>query len=160
MSKRQPRAPELNDEEVALFCNAIGVVPRKMGEAARELVEKYDLGHRGAWILAMINGGLNSPSRLSDALCIGRSLFTAELSRLVAAGLVKARKDSKDGRRLLLELTPEGLAANKRLQKTVNGFVNDNLSGFSREDVQLCTRLLLSFVGSASVDLGGPVGRE
>ena len=150
MGSDQPTAPKLNDEEVALFCNAIGVAPRKMGQAARELVEKYDLGHRGVWIMAMINGGLDSPSRLSDALCIGRSLFTAELSRLVAAGLVESSKDARDGRRLLLRLTDKGLAENARLQKTVNGFVNENLAGFDKHDVMLCTKLLLSFAGSVS----------
>lgn len=148
MGKTQSKAPKLTEEEVALFCNAVGVAPRKLGQAAREMIAKYDLGLRGAWILAMINGGLNSPSRLSDALCIGRSLFTAELSRLVAAGLVETEKDARDGRRLLLQLTPEGVAANDRLQKTVNGFVNENLSGFDKEDILRCTRLLHSFAGS------------
>lgn len=157
MAANRSDAPRLTEEEVALFCNAVGVAPRKLGQAAKELVEKYDLGQRGAWIIAMINAGANSPSRLSDALCIGRSLFTAELNRLVSAGLVETRKDARDGRRVQLALTREGVAEHDRLHEKLNRFVNENLAGFAKEDILLCARLLHSFAGSVPpfVD-GGP----
>jgi DNA-binding MarR family transcriptional regulator len=154
MSQQPASEPALNEEQVALFCRAVGVAPRKMGRGAEEIVSHYNLGQRGVWIMALINVGQDSPSRLSDALCIGRSLFTAELNRLTKAGLVAAEKDSIDGRRLKLRLTAKGVAANQRLQKTIIQFMNENLAGFSKDDVLLCARLLLAFAGTDADRLG------
>ncbi len=119
-----------------------------MGRGAEAFVKRYDLGRRGVWIMGLISVGLDSPSGLSDALCIGRSLLSAELQRLTRAGLVTAEKDATDGRRLTLRLTPRGEKANARLQETLSRFVNDSLSGFGKEDVLRCARLLLAFAGA------------
>jgi len=141
-------APQLSEQEVALFCTAVGVAPKGMADAAADLIERYDLGRRGAWIMGMISSGLNSPSRLSDAFCIGRSLVTAELNRLVEAGLVETRKDAKDGRRLRLHLTEIGEVENERVQASVNALVNGKLSGYSREQVMLCAEVLFTLAGN------------
>ena len=158
MSDTPAKIPELSAEEISLFCQAVGVAPRRMGQGARETIARYDLGQRGVWIMGLISVGLDSPSRLSDALCIGRSLFTAELNRLSAAGLVVAEKDNLDGRRLKLRLTDKGNAANRELQASLNAFVRESLEGFSREDVMLCARLLLAFAGSDANRLGPAAG--
>lgn len=146
--------PALSEEDVALFCRAIGVAPRRMGRGARDVIARHDIGQRGVWIMALVSAGVDSPSRLSDVLCISRSLFTAELGRLSAAGLVVTEKDVSDGRRLKLQLTEKGAAASRQLQKTINIFVNETLAGFSRADVLKCARLLLAFAGADADRLG------
>lgn len=105
MTKSRKTLPQLSDEDVSRFCSVVGLGPRKLGEARAKITEKYKLGPRGAWIMGMIGEGVDLPSRMSDLLCIRRSLFTAELDRLVDAGLVKATRDQRDGRRLRLSLT-------------------------------------------------------
>lgn len=154
MIRKGASIPALGDGEVTRFCQAIGLAPRAMGRGAEEFVKRYDLGRRGVWIMGLISVGIDSPSGLSDALCIRRSLLSAELARLAKAGLVSSEKDSSDGRRLRIELTREGKAANSRLQKSLNKFVNENLAGFSKEDVLLCSRVLLAFAGSDAGRLG------
>ena len=159
MLRNRTPTPELSDEEVAQFCRAIGVAPRALSRGATEFVSRHKLGRRGVWIMGLISVGLDSPSGLSEALCIGRSLLSAELARLTRAGLVATEKDAADGRRLKLALTEEGKAANGRLQQSLSRFVNDNLAGFSKEDALLCARLLLAFSG-ADADRFGPKGAE
>ena len=85
----------LSDGEIAFLCSVIGVAPRQLAEAREAVTEEFDLGPRGAWILGMIEVGIDSPSGLADALRIGRSLATTELNRLSDAGLIEARRRNR-----------------------------------------------------------------
>jgi DNA-binding MarR family transcriptional regulator len=145
MTECQTTAQKLTDEDVSNFLNAIGAAPRQMRHARQRLTEKYNLGPRGAWILGLVKSGVNSPSLLSDAFSIGRSLVTAELNRVVDAGLVNARKHDGDRRRVMLSLTAEGEAAARQLAIDVSEFVHERLAGYSKKEVQLCVRLLRDF---------------
>jgi len=138
----------LSIDDVAYFCSAVGVAPRVIAEARKAVTKRYDLGPRGAWLLGMIDVGVNSPSRLSELMCIGRSLMTAELTRMTKAGLIESRKDAEDGRRLTLSLTRKGKAACDELQMDVTNFVNKRLASFSHDEIMLCVRLLHAFSGS------------
>jgi DNA-binding MarR family transcriptional regulator len=141
--------PDLSPHDVAVFCNVIGVGPRQMMKAREEITERYDLGPRGAWIVGLIEVGVNSPSALTEVLCIGRSLVTAEINRLLQAGLVAGIQSERDGRRTVLELTEEGWRVSRELREKVNEFVIGRLAGHTREEVLACIALLQDFVGGA-----------
>jgi DNA-binding MarR family transcriptional regulator len=134
-----------------VFCNLIGVAPRQMLKAREAITARYDLGPRGAWIVGLLEVGVNSPSALTEVLCIGRSLATAEINRLLQAGLVTGNQSAHDGRRVELELTEEGKRVSAELRETVNAFVNSRLAGHSRKQVLATIALLQDFVGGAQI---------
>ena len=147
-SRAAPARPELSDEEVSAFCNVIGLGPRTMRGARAAITERYDLGPRGAWIMGMIESGITSPSALTEALNIGRSLVTAEINRLQQAGLITGNQSARDGRRIVLALTKEGKRAQAELRDAVNEFVMSRLAGHSKEQVLACIALLQDFTGA------------
>jgi DNA-binding MarR family transcriptional regulator len=115
---------------------------------AREgVTERFDLGPRGAWIIGLIEAGVNAPTALTDVLCIGRSLVTVEINRLLQANLVTGVRSEQDGRRTVLELTDEGKRVARELRDTVDEFVTSRLAGHTREEVLACIELLQDFVG-------------
>ena len=137
----------LSDKEVAHLCSVMGVAPRQLARAREAITEQFNLGPRGAWILGMIGVGIDSPSRLADALRIGRSLATAELNRLSDAGLIEAQRGRGDGRRSQLILTAAGHEANERLGRALTTFVNTRLAAYTRDELLLCARILRDFAG-------------
>lgn len=115
---------------------------RPISAAAREITNKYDLGPRGAFILSLISGGLSYPLELATALKIGRSLITAELTRLTDSGLVTATPDAQDRRRSALALTPEGEQACADVRAAMDRIIRRNLAGYSIDEMRLFTRML------------------
>lgn len=154
MSKSRTRAATLSDDEVAYFCSAIGIAPLVLKSAREAVTRQYDLGPRGPWILGLIKVGVNSPSRLSAGLMIGRSLLTSELNRLVKAGLVVSQKDDDDGRRLTLSLTPEGEVIIIQLRQDLTRFVNERLAHYDHAEIMLCARILREFGGTEDQYVG------
>lgn len=140
----------LSDTEIAHLCSVIGVAPRQLATAREAVTGEFDLGPRGAWMLGMIEVGIDSPSSLADALRIGRSLATTELNRLSDAGLIEARRGAGDGRRSHLTLTARGREANDRLRRALADFIDDRLGHYSRDEVMLCARILRDLAGGAS----------
>lgn len=143
--------PDLTAHEIAVFCNLLGVAPRQLAMGREAITERYDLGPRGAWIVGLLEVGVNSPSGLTEVLCIGRSLVTAEINRLLQAGLISGNQSVSDGRRTVLALTDEGKQVSRELRQTVNDFVTSRLAGYSREAILACTALLQDFVGGAQI---------
>lgn len=146
-----PACPDLSAYEIAAFCNVLGVAPRQLTLAREAITERYDLGPRGAWIVGLLEIGVNSPSALTDALQIGRSLVTSEINRLVNAGLVTASPSDSDGRRSILRLTAEGKRVSNELRARVGNFVLERLAGYSREQVLAAMALLRDFVSGESI---------
>lgn len=146
-----PERPDLSAYEIALFCNVLGVAPLQLAKAREAITARYDLGPRGAWIVGLLEVGVNSPSGLTDVLCIGRSLVTAEINRLLQAGLISGNQDASDGRRTVLALTEEGKQVSRELRQRVNDFVTGRLAGYSREAILAATALLQDFAGGAQI---------
>ena len=141
--------PALDGEDISDFCNAIGLAPRQLVVAREAVTARHDLGPRGAWILGLIERGVNSPTALTRIMCIGRSLTTAEIARLTEAGLVEGRQSAADGRRVDLVLTAEGERAADELRAALADHVKARLAGFTREQVRDCTALLQAFTGAS-----------
>lgn len=143
--------PDLSAHEIAVFCNLLGVAPRQLAIGREAITGRYDLGPRGAWIIGLLEVGVNSPSALTEALGIGRSLVTSEINRLLQADLMTGNQNAADGRRTVLALTAEGRRVSAELRATINELVTSRLAGYSREQVRDCTALLQAFVGGASI---------
>lgn len=147
----EPALPQLTASEISAFCNAIGLAPRQLAQSREDVTARYDLGPRGVWIIGLIEGGVTSPSGLTGALHIGRSLVTAEITRLTEAGLITAVQDAVDGRRVNLALSAAGHRVANELRRAIGTFVTQRLAGYTRDDVLAATRLLQHFAQATLV---------
>jgi DNA-binding MarR family transcriptional regulator len=145
--RRVPAGQPLAHSEIGAFCNAMNTARRQLSLAAKVITERYDLGPRGAWIIGLIATGSAFPSDLTRVFGVGRSLITAELVRLEKAGLITCTKNSADGRRVELEVTPLGQSAHHELGEELAKLVSERLVGYTRDDLLFCTRLLEDFSG-------------
>jgi DNA-binding MarR family transcriptional regulator len=115
---------------------------RPIRAATKQVTERYDLGPRGAFILALVAQGISSPMELASVLCVGRSLITAELVRLTNAGLIATTEGTKDRRRLQLSLTPSGKAAREQVRTAMGQIVTENLSAYAPDELRLFAQML------------------
>src|ERR1700712_5242026 len=101
---KQPIASEYAEA----ILNVFGVAARRMLGLMEPITISYSLGPRGAAMLTLIERGAVHPAQLAEIFEVGRSLISAEIARLTAAGLVTREEFDKDKRRAALSLTPLG----------------------------------------------------
>jgi DNA-binding MarR family transcriptional regulator len=146
MKKNNRTKPlDLPWEEISLIGEGLSLASRPLRLATQKISDEYSLGPRGAWMLRLISKGQVYPLDLSKAFNIGRSLITAELNRLSDAGLITYTKSVSDGRRLELRLTALGDRVSQRVKRDLSKLITHRLSGYTREQVALCARMLLDF---------------
>ena len=137
---------KLSWEEIGFLCQGLSFGPRSMKAGIRSVTDEHSLGPRGAWILILIsNGQVVFPLDLTNFFRVGRSLITAELTRLTEARLITYKKSGTDRRRVELAVTPLGEKACQRVRDELSRLVVQRLSSYTREDVLLCARILRDF---------------
>ena len=144
MAEANSAPPKLNWEEIGLLCEGMAFASRPLGVATLQVTAQYALGPRGAWITVLISTGVTYPLEIANVFNVGRSLITAELTRLTDAGLITATEGT-DRRRTKLSLTPAGEAACKAVRKGLSKLVMTCFANYSREEVLLCTKMLHDF---------------
>jgi DNA-binding MarR family transcriptional regulator len=146
MTKARRADPlKLSWDEIGFLCEGMALAARSMGIATRSITEEFSLGPRGAWITVLITTGQVYPLDLTKVFQVGRSLITAELTRLTEAGLITYGKSASDGRRVQLKLTPLGDTVQRRVKGELSNLVKQCLSSFKREEILLCARMLGEF---------------
>lgn len=143
----QPRAKggqpaELGWDELGFICEGLSFGQRPIRAAARDVTHRYNLGPRGAFILSLISNGIAYPLELAAIFKVGRSLITAELTKLTDAGLVVATPGEDDRRRSRQALTPAGQAACDEVRASMERIIRRNLSGYSPDELRLFSRML------------------
>jgi DNA-binding MarR family transcriptional regulator len=139
-------AQELSWEEIGFICEGLVLAPRPQQAATRRITEEYSLGPRGAWICVLISiGEVVFPLDLTKFFRIGRSLITAELTRLSDAGLIAYQKNAGDGRRVELTLTPLGQSVQRRVKTELTKLIKRQLASYTREQALLFGRMLHDF---------------
>ena len=110
-----------------------------------QIAERAGLTMADYLVLGVIRGGKagrSAPTAIADSLGRTTGGMTLTLDRLVAAGLVVRSPDPDDGRRVVVELTPQGLdlalQVNAELHAWETGLV---LPGDSSEVMQLIEAL-------------------
>jgi DNA-binding MarR family transcriptional regulator len=146
MKKAERAEPlKLSWEEIGFLCEGLSLASRPMSLATESITEEYSLGPRGAWITVLITTGEVYPLDLTKVFRVGRSLITAELTRLAEAGLITYAKNASDGRRVELKLTPLGDAVQRRVKEELSKLVLKRFSSYKRDEVLLCARMLRDF---------------
>lgn len=141
---------ELSWDEISFITGGMTLALRPISTATNNITKEYSLGRRGAWILILISTGHVFPLELTNVFRVGRSLVTAELTRLTEAGLINYRKSNRDGRRTELALTPLGEKVCLQVRELLTNLVIQRLSGYTRSEILLCARLLRDFSLSES----------
>jgi DNA-binding MarR family transcriptional regulator len=137
------RLKELSWEEIGFILEGLVIAPRPMKAITRDITEEYSLGPRGAWIVVLISiGEVVFPLDLTKYFQIGRSLISAELTRLSAAGLITYQKNENDGRRVELTLTRVGETVQRRVKADLAKLVTRRLASYTRDQVLLFGRML------------------
>ena len=152
-------AQELSWEEIGIICEGLVLAPQPQKFATQRITAEYSLGPRGAWICLLISiGEVVFPLDLTKFFRIGRSLITAELTRLSDAGLIAYRKNAGDGRRVELTLTPLGQKVQRRVKTELAKLVKRQLSTYTREEALLFGRMLHDFgaIAPKGAKLGPP----
>lgn len=143
---KQPRASgepaKLGWDELGFICEGLSFGQRPIRAAARDVTQRYNLGPRGAFILSLISNGIAYPLELAAIFKVGRSLITAELTKLTEAGLVVATPGEDDRRRSRQALTAAGQAACDEVRGAMERIIRRNLSGYSPEELRLFSRML------------------
>ncbi len=144
--KKTAERLKLSWREIGLLVEGLSFASRPMGTAIKDITEEFSLGPRGAWITVLIAAEeVLFPLDLAQVFRIGRSLITAELTRLTDAGLISYRQNTEDGRRAELKLTSLGDAVQRRVKVELSKLVLERLSAYRREDILLFTRMLRDF---------------
>jgi DNA-binding MarR family transcriptional regulator len=158
--KKAARANQLklSENEIGFVAEGLSLTSRQLKTATRSITEEYSLGPRGPWILTLITAGMVFPLDLTNVFRIGRSLITAELIRLNEARLITYRKSTRDRRRVELALTALGEKAVLRVREELAKLVIERFSGYTREEVLLCARMLHDFNTPQRVNVTSPAG--
>jgi DNA-binding MarR family transcriptional regulator len=147
-------ALKLSEDEIGYIFVGMMFASHSLRVATREITEEYSLGPRGAWITRLIStGDVVFPLDLTKSFRIGRSLITAELNRLIEAGLIVYQKCPQDGRRVELKLTPLGQTVQQRVKDKLASLVTRSLASYGREDALLCARMLHDLVNTVPESL-------
>lgn len=135
----------LSHDDIRFFSHALTSARGQFTYATKALCTEFGLGPRGPWIIGLVGREPLAPHALASLFDVGRSLITAELNKLVDAGLIVHEKDKTDGRRVILSLTPAGRKAFDRLGDDLDTFMAGRLSGHSRDDIMRCAQILTDF---------------
>ncbi len=91
---------------------------------------------------------------LGDRISLDRSTMAEVVARLSSRGLIRSERDSKDGRRKTIELTPRGLNALQQLIPSTHAMTRRLVTALDEGEQAELLRLLTSVV-SANEPKGG-----
>lgn len=143
------RRKSITPEYTAYLLHTVGVTARRMLYLMDPINQKYSLGPRGASMLTLIDHGSVHPAELAEIYEVGRSLITAEINRLVKAGLVVRNESEKDKRRATLSLTSLGRKVSADSFKTLQQVIDTSLARYSEQERNLLLTMLIDLSGQS-----------
>lgn len=110
--------------------------------SVRDALHRTDLNALGIMMGAARAGTTVTPGMLRQALNLSSPATTALIDRLDEAGHVRRSRSSVDRRQVHLEMTEKALATGSRLFTPLARAVEQSLSGFSPEQLELLTTMV------------------
>ncbi|GAB2869207.1 MarR family transcriptional regulator [Paraburkholderia jirisanensis] len=101
-------------------------------------------------ILLLSSGRAGTPLELSRALSYDSGSMTRMLDRLEKKGFVARSRSDADRRMVKLELTPQGRDAAGRLPALSAAVLDEQLRGFSEDDIAALVVLLGRFIANGT----------
>jgi DNA-binding MarR family transcriptional regulator len=108
-------------------------------------------------LLTLASGRARTPLELSREMSYDSGSMTRMLDRLEKKGFLNRTRSEADRRIVELKLTQRGEEAAKRLPEIGAAVLNEQLQGFSRDELNLLTSMLARIIGnSPTVGCGAP----
>lgn len=99
-----------------------------------------------AVLLALYQNDDQDQRSVSDWVALDKSTGGDVIGRLVSRGLVRRRRDSRDRRRNVLELTPEGRVMMEEVTPKIGTFTNQLVGKLDAEEQATLNALLAKMV--------------
>lgn len=110
--------------------------------SVRDALHRTDLNALGIMMGAARAGATVTPGMLRQALNLSSPATTALIDRLDEAGHVRRSRSSVDRRQVHLEMTEKAFATGSRLFAPLAREVEQALSGFSAEELELLSTMM------------------
>jgi DNA-binding MarR family transcriptional regulator len=119
-------ADEIHLDEVGLVARLLRI-HLLFGRLLDEVTSREGLSDTDYLVLALIqrSPGAGSPTHIADVLGRSTGGMTLTVDRLASMGWVTRSPDPNDRRRVLLQLTPDGLAITVRVRAALHGWEDD-----------------------------------
>ena len=92
------------------------------------------------------NGDSLTMSAISSALSVDNSTLTRHADKLIKRDFVERVQDGSDRRILMLKITKAGFKESEKAVKIANQINADVISGFSEEEIQIFSKVLMSII--------------
>ena len=139
-----PDAASPGWNKIGLLMEGLAYAQLPIHAAVHDITKQLGLGRRGAFILNLVAEGSEYPNELATKLRTRRSLITADLTRLIDAGLIQSAVDEADKRMTRLQLSDAGRTVCGNIRKEMARIVIRNLAPYSEADLQLFTEMLVA----------------
>jgi DNA-binding MarR family transcriptional regulator len=101
------------------------------------LLRPLDVSSAGGLVLGLLRDhGPMTPSELGDGLIVTRATVTGLLDSLERRGYVRRVPHATDRRRLVVELTPEGMATLQQVRTIIHAQESAWMASFSDEELR------------------------
>jgi DNA-binding MarR family transcriptional regulator len=111
-------------------------------------------------MLVLASGRANTPLELSREMSYDSGSMTRMLDRLEKKGFLVRTRSEADRRIVELRLTERGRDAAARLPAIGAAVLNEQLSGFTRAELDLLTGMLARIIGNSPSGVCGPCGGD
>lgn len=157
--KRKPRSPE--KDPILPFPHITGYWVNRLASAIRTVVDRelkaFDMTRRQvAMIMHIERAGSPSASDLTQLLGVDSTAVTRMIDRLEEKELVQRHPDPNDGRRHLIEVTPEARALMPKIQRTAKRMEESFVEGVSPDELETFQRVMLRMLENVG-EAGGAV---
>jgi DNA-binding MarR family transcriptional regulator len=143
---RQP--PELTWEQVGRFAEAVTFAQRELLSPAKDITEKFALGPRGIWLIALVaSGRVKTPGEFARMHRIGKSLVSDQIALLTENGILAVEQSEADLRQKHLSLTEYGYEINRQLGDAFTAKLRDRLKHYTEAEIEFATRMLYDLAG-------------
>lgn len=115
------------DPDIIAVMRLSADLQRASSRHLKSLWREKGLTERGLFILALVNAGLDRPSRLIEYFDVLPSTITFETEKLVTAGLLVRESLPTDRRVVQLSLTKQGQAVHREMADSLNAFLRPRL---------------------------------
>jgi DNA-binding MarR family transcriptional regulator len=140
-AQRSPTLPEELVESTTFLLKRLGFAAKEQAMKAYEEVGLHPYHH--AVLVALSEGSHETQGAIADALGYDRGQLVGLLDELEERGLVVRRRDQKDRRRHLVQITPEGKRVLRTLRTLSRQLEADFLSPLSEAERAALHALLL-----------------
>lgn len=150
-----PSTPRLG--EVLDFMRLLWAVDHALHQTSKHMAANLGVTGPQRLVLRIVGRFPGLPAgHLADLLHVHPSTLTGVVQRLEGQGLVRRRKDARDGRRSLLGLTEAGRRLDRETAGTIESAMRMVLRSTPPSKVAACRDVLEAIAGALALPAGDP----